>query len=424
MPELTDLSVIRTLCEKYDFALSKGFGQNFIINPGLPPKIVDASGVDKNWGVLEIGPGIGVLTKELASRAAKVVSIEVDERLPPLLAETMAGVDNFKLVLQDVLKVDLRALIEEEFPGMPVAVCANLPYYITSPIVMKLLGDRLPIQNLTVMVQKEAADRLAAAPGTRASSAISCAVSYYATSKLMFTAAPGSFYPAPKVTSAVVRMDIRPAPAVQVEDENGYFALIRAAFGQRRKTAANAIASGLGLPKEKVIAAIEAAGFDARIRPEALTLEDFAKIQQALGWGNWQATVASVTGLVAKENIVGTMGILYGGGDATVYQTLASKFTEPSGLSFLLFNLLCAPCFAAMGAIKREMNSAKWFWFAIGYQCGLAYLVSLVVYQIGVLITAGTFGVGTVVAFLIIAFFLYMLFRPNKNAQFAKIKTN
>ena len=202
--------------------------------------------------------------------------------LPPLLAETMAGVDNFKLVLQDVLKVDLRALIEEEFPGMPVAVCANLPYYITSPIVMKLLGDRLPIQNLTVMVQKEAADRLAAAPGTRASSAISCAVSYYATSKLMFTAAPGSFYPAPKVTSAVVRMDIRTTPAVQVEDEDGYFALIRAAFGQRRKTAANAIASGLGLPKDKVIAAIEAAGFDARIRPEALTLEDFAAVQREL----------------------------------------------------------------------------------------------------------------------------------------------
>ena len=192
MPELTDLSVIRALCEKYDFALSKGFGQNFIINPGLPPKIVDASGVDKRYGVIEIGPGIGVLTRELAKRAAKVVSIEVDERLPPLLAETMAGVDNFKLVMQDVLKVDLRALIAEEFPGMPVALCANLPYYITSPIVMKLLGDRLPIESLTVMVQKEAADRLAAAPGTRASSAISCAVSYYATSKMMFTAAPGS----------------------------------------------------------------------------------------------------------------------------------------------------------------------------------------------------------------------------------------
>ena len=261
MPELTDLSVIRALCEKYDFALSKGFGQNFIINPGLPPKIVDASGVDKRYGVIEIGPGIGV---------------------PPLLAETMAGVDNFKLVLQDVLKVDLKALIAEEFSGMPVAVCANLPYYITSPIVMKLLGDRLPIESLTVMVQKEAADRLAAAPGTRASSAISCAVSYYATSKMMFTAAPGSFYPAPKVTSAVVRMEIRPQPAVQVEDEEGYFALVRAAFGQRRKTAANAIASGLGMSKDAVTAAIEAAGFDARIRPEALTLEDFAKIQQAL----------------------------------------------------------------------------------------------------------------------------------------------
>ena len=268
MPELTDLSVIRALCEKYDFALSKGFGQNFIINPGLPPKIVDTSGVDKRYGVIEIGPGIGVLTRELAKRAAKVVSIEVDERLPPLLAETMAGVDNFKLVLQDVLKVDLKALIAEEFPGMPVAVCANLPYYITSPIVMKLLGDRLPIESLTVMVQKEAADRLAAAPGTRASSAISCAVSYYATSKMMFT--------------AVVRMEIRPQPAVQVEDEEGYFALVRAAFGQRRKTAANAIASGLGMPKDAVTAAIEAAGFDARIRPEALTLEDFAKIQQAL----------------------------------------------------------------------------------------------------------------------------------------------
>ena len=263
MPELTDISVIRALCEKYDFALSKGFGQNFIINPGIPTKIVDASGVDKRYGVIEIGPGIGVLTKELAKRAAKVVSIEVDERLPPLLAETMAGVDNFKLVLQDVLKVDLKALIAAEFPGMPVAVCANLPYYITSPIVMKLLGDRLPIESLTVMVQKEAADRLAAVPGTRASSA-------------------SSFYPAPKVTSAVVRMDILPTPAVQVEDEEGYFALIRAAFGQRRKTAANAIAGGLNLPKEKVIAAIEASGFDARIRPEALTLADFAKIQQAL----------------------------------------------------------------------------------------------------------------------------------------------
>ena len=282
MPTLTDLSTIRDLCARYDFALSKGFGQNFIINPGICPRIADEAGIGPGWGALEVGPGIGVLTEQLCKRADKVVSIEVDKRLPPLLEETMADYDNFKLVLNDVLKVNLKALLAEEFGDKPVAVCANLPYYITSPIVMKLLGDRLPIESLTVMVQKEAADRLAAAPGTRASSAISCAVSYYATSKMMFTAAPGSFYPAPKVTSAVVRMEIRPTPAVQVEDEEGYFALVRAAFGQRRKTAANAIASGLGMPKDAVTAAIEAAGFDARIRPEALTLEDFAKIQNAL----------------------------------------------------------------------------------------------------------------------------------------------
>ena len=282
MPNLTDLSTIRDVCARHDFALSKGFGQNFIINPGICPRIAEAAGIGPGWGALEVGPGIGVLTEQLCKRADKVVSIEVDKRLPPILAETMAEYDNFKLVLEDVLKVDLRTLLAEEFGDKPVAVCANLPYYITSPIVMKLLGDRLPIESLTVMVQKEAADRLAAAPGTRASSAISCAVSYYATSKMMFTAAPGSFYPAPKVTSAVVRMEIRPQPAVQVEDEEGYFALVRAAFGQRRKTAANAIAGGLGMPKDAVTAAIEAAGFDARIRPEALTLEDFAKIQQAL----------------------------------------------------------------------------------------------------------------------------------------------
>ena len=283
MPELTDLATIRALCEKYDFALSKGFGQNFIINPGVCPKIVDGSGIDRSWGVIEIGPGIGVLTKELARRAGKVVAIEVDKRLPPVLAETLAEFDNVKILLQDVLTVDLHQLIREEFPDMPVAVCANLPYYITSPIIMKLLEDRLPIRSVTVMVQKEAADRLAAVPGTRESGAISCAVQYFAEPKMLFTVQPGSFYPAPKVTSAVVRLDIRPAPAVQVPDEKGYFALVRAAFGQRRKTAANSIASGLGLPKEAVLAALERAGLDPRVRPEKLTLADFAALQAALG---------------------------------------------------------------------------------------------------------------------------------------------
>ncbi len=283
--ELTDLATIRALCEKYDFALSKGFGQNFIINPGVPTKIVDAAGIDRSYGVIEIGPGIGVLTKEMAKRAGKVVAIEVDKRLPPVLAETLAGFDNVKVILQDVLKTDLRALVEQEFPGMPVAVCANLPYYITSPIIMKLLEDKLPVDNITVMVQKEAAERLAALPGARESGAVSCAVRYFANPRMMFTVQAGSFYPAPKVTSAVVRMEIRPTPAVQVPDEKAYFALVRAAFGQRRKTAANSIAAGLKLPRPQVAAALEAAGLDPRVRPEQLTLEDFAALDAALRQG-------------------------------------------------------------------------------------------------------------------------------------------
>ena len=280
--ERNDKAAIEALLKRHGFHFSKSMGQNFLIDPDIPYHIAEASGADAHCGVLEIGPGIGPLTQQLAQRAGRVVAIELDTALLPILQETMAEYDNVTIRHGDILKQNLPELVAEVFDGLTPMVCANLPYYITSPIVMKLLGDRLPIQNLTVMVQKEAADRLAAAPGTRASSAISCAVSYYATSKLMFTAAPGSFYPAPKVTSAVVRMDIRTTPAVQVEDEDGYFALIRAAFGQRRKTAANAIASGLGLPKDKVIAAIEAAGFDARIRPEALTLEDFAAVQREL----------------------------------------------------------------------------------------------------------------------------------------------
>ncbi|MGN0983890.1 MAG: 16S rRNA (adenine(1518)-N(6)/adenine(1519)-N(6))-dimethyltransferase RsmA [Gemmiger sp.] len=284
MPVLTDLSTIRDLCARYDFALSKGFGQNFIINPGICPRIAEAAGIGPGWGALEIGPGIGVLTEQLCRRADKVVSVEVDKRLPPLLAETMAGYDNFKLVLEDVLKVDLRALLAEEFGEKPVAVCANLPYYITSPILMRLLEEKLPIQNITVMVQKEAAQRLCAQPGSREAGAISYAVAYYAKPRQLFTVQPGSFYPAPKVTSAVIRLDVRPEPAVQVPggDEAGYFKLIRAAFSQRRKTAANAISNGLGLPKAQVQSALEAAGLDIRLRPEQLTLEGYCRLQNAL----------------------------------------------------------------------------------------------------------------------------------------------
>ena len=281
---LTDLSTIRDLCARYDFSLSKGFGQNFIVNPGVCPRIVQAAGIGPGWGALEIGPGIGVLTEQLARQADKVVSVEVDARLQPLLAETMAAYPNFKLVLGDVLKVDLAALLRKEFPGMPVAVCANLPYYITSPILMRLLEERLPIQSITVMVQKEAAQRLCAAPGTRQAGAISYAVAYYAAPKLLFTVQPGSFYPAPKVTSAVIRLDLHAEPPVQPArgDERGLFRLIRAAFSQRRKTAANAVAAGLGLPKAQVLAALQTAGLDVRLRPEQLTLADYCALQAAL----------------------------------------------------------------------------------------------------------------------------------------------
>ena len=284
MPNLTDLSTIRDLCARYDFALSKGFGQNFIINPGICPRIAEAAEIGPGWGVLEIGPGIGVLTEQLCKRADKVVSVEVDKRLPPLLAETMAGYDNFKLVLQDVLKVDLKALLAEEFGDKPVAVCANLPYYITSPILMRLLEEKLLIRNITVMVQREAAQRLCAAPGTREAGAISYAVAYYAQPKMLFTVQPGSFYPAPSVTSAVIRLDVRQEPPVELPEgqESAYFALIRAAFSQRRKTAANAIANGLKLPKAQVLAALQKAGTDKRVRPEQLTLQDYAALLTAL----------------------------------------------------------------------------------------------------------------------------------------------
>ena len=279
---LTDLATVKDLCARHGFQLSKGFGQNFIVNPGVCPKMVEAAGIDREWGALEIGPGIGVLTKELAQRAGKVVSIEVDDRLPPLLDETLAGLDNVRIVMGDVLKTDLAALIEEEFSGMPVAVCANLPYYITSPIVMKLLEERLPIRHITVMVQKEAAQRLCAAPGTRQAGAVSYAVHYYARPKVLFTVQPGSFFPPPKVTSAVIQLALHDAPPVTPADEKAMFRTIRASFGQRRKTVANAASAGLGVPKQRVIEALRQAGVPATARPEQLTLAQYAAFSDAL----------------------------------------------------------------------------------------------------------------------------------------------
>lgn len=280
--ELTQLSTVKELCARHGFSLSKGFGQNFIVNPGVCPKIVRAAGIDKDWGVLEVGPGIGVLTKELCAAAGKVVAVEVDERLPAILDETMAGCGNFRLVLGDVLKLDLAGLIAREFGDRPVAVCANLPYYITSPIVMKLLEERLPLRHITVMVQKEAAERLCARPGSREAGAVTYAVHYYARPQVLFTVQPGSFYPPPKVTSAVIQLQLHAEPPVRPQSEQAMFRLIRAGFGQRRKTLANAASAGLGVEKQVLAQALAACGIAPTARPEQLTLQQYADLSDAL----------------------------------------------------------------------------------------------------------------------------------------------
>ena len=279
MPTLTDLSTIRDLCARYDFALSKGFGQNFIINPGICPRIADEAGIGPGWGALEVGPGIGVLTEQLCKRADKVVSIEVDKRLPPLLEETMADYDNFKLVLNDVLKVNLKALLAEEFGDKPVAVCANLPYYITTPAITALMESGA-FEHITVMVQKEVAERICAAPGTSAYSAFSIYVQYHAKAEILFDVPADCFVPRPKVDSAVLRLTPLAKPAVETRDEKLFFALVRAAFNMRRKTLVNALGPVLAseMSKDEIVSLVEAAGLDARIRGERLSLADYAKL--------------------------------------------------------------------------------------------------------------------------------------------------
>lgn len=283
MEPLTNRSVIRDLLQRHGFTFSKALGQNFIINPSICPRIAEQGGAAAGVGVIEIGAGIGVLTAELARRAQRVVCIEIDSRLLPILSETLADFSNVSIVNEDVLKVDLPALIAREFTGMEVVVCANLPYYITSPILMALLEQRLPIRSVTVMVQKEAAQRICAPPGTRESGAISAAVWYYSQPRLLFPVSRGSFLPAPAVDSAVIRLDVRAAPPVAVADEALFFAVVRGAFGQRRKTILNTLSAALKLDKEQTRRIIEGAGVSPGARAEALTLEEFAAIAGQAG---------------------------------------------------------------------------------------------------------------------------------------------
>ena len=279
---LTNLADIRALLARHDFRFSKSLGQNFLTAAWVPADIADASGADEHTGVLEVGPGIGVLTYELSQVSKKVVTIELDKRLLPVLDETLADCDNVKVINDDVMKIDLHRVIEEEFNGEEVAVCANLPYYITSPVIMKLLEDRLPITSITVMVQKEAAERLCAQPGTRECGAVSAAVQYYAEPEILFEVSRGSFMPAPNVDSAVIQLRIRKEPPVDVHDEALFFRVIRAAFAQRRKTAVNSISNTLHMSKQQVTDAFEQAGVRANSRAEALTLPEFAAVVNKL----------------------------------------------------------------------------------------------------------------------------------------------
>lgn len=282
MLELTDIGTIKALLARHGFHFSKALGQNFIVNPSVCPRMADESGIDSESGVIEIGAGIGVLTAELAKRAKKVVCIELDSKLLPILDETLADFDNIEIINADVLKTDLAALIDEKFSGMPVYVCANLPYYITSPVIMTLLESRLPLKAVTVMVQREAAQRLCAPVGSRLSGAVTVAVDYYAEARKLFDVSAGSFMPAPKVDSSVIRLDIREKPGIEVSDEKLFFSMVHAAFSQRRKTASNSISSGTCIPKAVVAEAIERCGFPPSVRAESMTAEQLAALCEAL----------------------------------------------------------------------------------------------------------------------------------------------
>ncbi len=281
--DLTDINVVKRLLSRQGFTFSKALGQNFITDPTVCPRIAAESGVTERDGVIEIGPGAGVLTVELAKRAKKVAAIELDPRLIPVLAQTLDEFRNVEVLLADVLKTDLHEVIREKLADCEnVYICANLPYYITSPVIMYLLESRLPVRGMTVMVQKEAAERLCAAVGSRNAGAITVAVRCYSAPERLFEVKSASFTPAPKVDSEVIRLTPLEKPPVEIRDEKRFFTVVKAAFSQRRKTAANGLSSGLGLPKDAVFAALDAAGLDRNARAETLTMDQLAKLAEAV----------------------------------------------------------------------------------------------------------------------------------------------
>ncbi len=282
MHSLTDINYIKDLLRRNNFKFSKSLGQNFLVNPDVCPQMAEYAVTDENMGVIEIGAGVGVLTKELAKLAKKVVSIELDTALLPILGETLGEFENIEIINEDVLKADLHKIIKEHFGDMKVAVCANLPYYITSPVIMKLLESRLPLENITVMVQKEAADRLCAEVGSRTAGAVTVSVDYYSEAEKLFDVFRDSFIPSPKVDSAVIQLCIRKEPEIEIADEKLFFRMVKAAFAQRRKTALNSLSAGMSIPKDKIAQAIKNAGFRPDLRAEALSMEDLAKLCNAI----------------------------------------------------------------------------------------------------------------------------------------------
>ncbi len=270
--------------QKHDFHFRKKFGQNFLIDPHVLDKIVDAAEVTEDDFVLEIGPGIGTMTQYLCERAKKVLAVEIDDKLIPILQETLSAYDNVEVIHGDILKQDIQAIADQHNDGKPIKVVANLPYYITTPIIMQLLESRVPLANVTVMVQKEVAERMQAKPGTKEYGALSLAVQYYANPYLAANVPPNCFMPRPNVGSAVIRLDCLKKNPIEVKDEKLMFRLIRASFNQRRKTLQNGICNSgeLNFSKEEVARALEALGLPAAIRGEKLGLEEFARLSDEL----------------------------------------------------------------------------------------------------------------------------------------------
>lgn len=276
--KLTDISVIKDLFSRHGFSFTKSLGQNFLINPSVCPRIAEMGGAGSGVCAIEIGTGVGVLTCELAKRCDKVIAIEIDTSLKPILEETLAEFSNIEVVFVDVLETDLNKLIAEKCAGQDVIVCANLPYYITSPVIMKLLEENLPIKSVTVMVQAEAAERLCAKVGSRECGAVTAAVNYYATAQRLFKVNRGSFMPSPNVDSAVIKLTLHTEKPYKVEDEKLFFEVVRQSFSQRRKQLINPLSAHFKISKALLSESMQNAGIKATARAEELSMNDFVAL--------------------------------------------------------------------------------------------------------------------------------------------------